>query len=102
MAREPRLGWRPLDRFAEHGNAPALELVLKAGADPDARDHAGLTALMDAAEAGSAACVELLLRAGADPALSLRGESAADLAAKHGHDSLAATLRAAEGVHGGR
>jgi ankyrin repeat protein len=75
-AQEARLGWRPLDRFAEHANALAVRLLLNAGAEVDARDFSGQTALMDAAEAGSAECVELLLRAGANPAVTREGQTA--------------------------
>jgi uncharacterized protein len=91
-AQEARLGWRPLDRFAEHANAPAVRLLLNAGAEVDARDFSGQTALMDAAEAGSAECVELHLRAGANPAVTREGQTASSLAAKHGHHILAAYL----------
>ena len=91
-AQEARLGWRPLDRFAEHANAPAVQLLLDAGAEVDARDFSGQTALMDAAEAGSAECAELLLRAGASPAVTREGQTASLLAAKHGHHALAAYL----------
>ena len=48
---------------------------------------------MDAAETGTLACVELLLEAGADPLLKCRGETATDLAAKHGHDEIVDRLR---------
>jgi ankyrin repeat protein len=54
------------------------------GADVNARDHAGGTALMSAAEAGSVACIVLLLATGADPTLTADGESARALATKHG------------------
>jgi ankyrin repeat protein len=91
-AHEARLGWRPLGRFAEHANAPAVQLLLDAGAEVDARDFSGQTALMDAAEAGSAECVELLLRAGANPAVTRKGQTASSLAARQGHDILAACL----------
>ena len=37
-AQEARLGWRPLDRFAEYANATAVRLLLDAGAEVDARD----------------------------------------------------------------
>jgi uncharacterized protein len=91
-AQEAKLGWRPLDRFAEYANAPAVQLLLDAGAEVDARDFSGQTALMAAAEAGSTECAELLLRAGADPAVTCAGQTASSLAAKQGHHALAACL----------
>ena len=89
MAEDERFGWRPLDRFAEHANVAAIELVLTAGARADLP---ACTALGDAAEAGCAAAVEMLLNAGADPAQTWDGLSAAELAAKHGHIELARKL----------
>jgi ankyrin repeat protein len=94
MAQHPARGWRPLDVFAEHGNAAGVQLILDAGVEVDA-SWGGITALMDAAEAGSTECVQLLLRAGADASLTAEGETASALAAKHGHHALAALLTAA-------
>lgn len=91
-AQERRLGWRPLDRFAEYANAAGVELVLKAGADVDAEDFTGGTALSDAAEAGCEECVELLLAAGADATRTWDGASAAELAKKRGFTRLAERL----------
>jgi uncharacterized protein len=97
MAQDPALGWRPLDRFAEHGNAAGVQLLLDVGVEVDARNSPdGTTALMDAAEAGSTECVQLLLGAGADASLTADGETASALAAKHGHHALAALLAAVE------
>ncbi|KAJ3115227.1 hypothetical protein HDU96_001011 [Phlyctochytrium bullatum] len=42
-----------------------LRLLLKFGADPEARDYAGCTALMEAATLGNCKCVSILLNAGA-------------------------------------
>jgi ankyrin repeat protein len=91
-AQEAGLGRRPLDRFAEYANAPAVQLLLDAGAEVDAQDFSGQTALIAAAEAGGTECVELLLRAGANPAVTCEGQTASSLAAKHGHHALAAYL----------
>lgn len=91
-AQERGLGWRPLDRYAEHGNAPGVELVLAAGVPVDADDFGGGTALADAAEAGCGECVDLLLAAGADPTRTFDGETPADLAGKHGHAVLSRRL----------
>jgi ankyrin repeat protein len=99
-AQESRLGWRPLDRFADHANAAGIELVLKAGADVDAEDFSGGTALASAAEAGCEECVELLPAAGADAARTWDGESPADLAREQGFTRLAERLtRAATSRH---
>ena len=43
-----------------------LDLLLEAGADKDAQDSAGRTALMLATWAGQVECVDSLLNAGAD------------------------------------
>jgi hypothetical protein len=91
-AQEAGLGWRPLDRVAEYANARAVQLLLDAGAEVDAQDFSGQTALMAAAEAGSTECVELLLRAGANAAVTCDGQTASSLAARQGHHTLAAYL----------
>jgi ankyrin repeat protein len=92
-AHDERLGWRPLDRFADYGNVDGIRLVLAAGAEVDARDFAGATALMAAAENGEADCVALLLDHGADASIRTEdGSTAASLAARRGHHALAATI----------
>lgn len=57
---------RPLLSAAEHGNAPAVALLLALGADAMAAGHDGVTALHRAVQSGSLAAVEHLLAAGAD------------------------------------
>jgi ankyrin repeat protein len=94
-AQESQLGSRPLDRFAGYANVAGVELVLKAGAEVDAEDFSGGTALADAAEAGYVECVELLLAAGADATRTWDGESAADLARRQGFSELAERLEQA-------
>jgi len=89
MAQDDRFRWRPLDRYAAHANVAGVRLVLAAGARADLP---GCSALGDAAEAGCAECVELLLSAGADPAQTWDDQSAAELAAKHGHLELSRRL----------
>jgi len=57
---------RPLLSAAEHGNAPAVALLLALGADAMAADHDGITPLHRAVQSGSLGAVEHLLAAGAD------------------------------------
>ncbi|HEX7528916.1 MAG TPA: ankyrin repeat domain-containing protein, partial [Thermoanaerobaculia bacterium] len=68
--------------------------LLEKGADPNATQQSGWTALHNAASQGNLEVVRLLRSNGAD--LSARtddGKSAADLAAERGHAALAESLR---------
>ena len=66
-----------------------VELMLNAGAEADAQDSDGWTALMLAAEAGCGGCVRILVETGADPMLTHSdGESAVTLATNAGHLSV--------------
>mmetsp|Transcript_6911 Transcript_6911/g.20768 ORF Transcript_6911/g.20768 Transcript_6911/m.20768 type:complete len:399 (-) Transcript_6911:88-1284(-) len=56
----------PLIWAAEHGHAPAIELLLRAGADANARGYLGNTAVSRAARRGHTAALEALLEGGAD------------------------------------
>lgn len=56
----------PLLTAVAAGDAAAAKAALAAGADANARDDAGTTALMRAAHEGNVALVRLLLGAGAD------------------------------------
>ncbi|MDE1151132.1 MAG: ankyrin repeat domain-containing protein [Micavibrio sp.] len=60
---------QPLRIAAEHGQGRVLELLLEAGADVNAVDKSGYSALMNAAQGGFAECLEILLKAGADTQL---------------------------------
>lgn len=92
MAQDYRNGWRPLDRFAEYGNAAAIRLLLKAGVEVNPPGPNSGTALMDAVEAGSLECVQILLDAGADPAVEIGGDTGYSLALHHGHNEIAALI----------
>jgi ankyrin repeat protein len=72
---------------ATNGNAPMLELLLKAGANPNAAQSEGETVLMTAARTGVAAAVKTLLAHGADVNAkeAWRGQSALMWAAAEGH-----------------
>lgn len=59
-------GLTPLSMAATNGSAAMIELLLKAGADPNSRFVRGSTPLMLASAAGSADAVKVLLDHGAD------------------------------------
>ena len=70
-----------------------LRALLDAGAEVDARQHGGFTALHAAAMHGDAATARLLLAHGADPALPADdGRTAADFARAGGHLAVLALL----------
>ena len=60
-------GWSPLHYAATGGNTEVIELLLKRGADIEARSPNESTPLMMAARYGSIEGMQVLLRAGADP-----------------------------------
>ena len=59
-------GTTPLHYAAHFGDARLTAALLKAKADPDARNEFGTTPLAEAATAGNAEVIGLLLKAGAD------------------------------------
>ncbi len=84
----------PLHSATARGDAAMVRKLLERGADPDAKQQGGWTALHNAAAQGNLEVVRLLRSNGAD--LSARtddGKTAADLAAEHGHAALADSLR---------
>ena len=60
------LGWRALHWAACEGHADVIEVLLKHGANVNAKDNGGWTALHWAAKLGHADVVEVLLKHGAD------------------------------------
>lgn len=85
-----------LHRAVQAGDAGAVKAALLAGAETNARDAQGWTALMHAANQGHALLIEPLLSAGAQPdARAPDGATALFIAALHGYsDIVAALLRA--------
>lgn len=82
--------------------ADGLRALLDAGAETDARQHGGYTALHAAAMHGDAATARLLLDRGADPALPADdGRTAADFARAGGHAGVVALLEGARITPGG-
>lgn len=70
-----------INSAAASGRADLVKLVLRAGADPNARQMAGYTALHAAAARDNTEMVQALLDAGADPSLrSDDGQATADKA----------------------
>ena len=80
-------------RAAEAGDVDGLQKALAAGADVNARDTEGWTALMYMADQGSILLVELLLEAGADPNIQLAdGATALIIAVVHGYTEIVTAL----------
>lgn len=84
------------ERAAKHGEAAALAAQLAAGADVNALDRFGQSALMLAAHRGHLDAVQILIQAGADLDITAKfGLSATMLAVVSGHESVAIALAAA-------
>lgn len=94
VASKNQMRVQPIHAAAARRSATLVRTLLENGADPNARQHLGFTALHAAAQQGDERTAELLLTAGADPSLqSDDGKMAADFAAAAGHEALATRLR---------
>ena len=84
----------PLSLACTNGNAAMIELLLKAGADPNTSLAEGETALMTAARTGRLDAVEVLLAHGADVRQKEkgRGQTALMWAAAEGHTAVVKRL----------
>ena len=86
-----------LHRAALAGDIAGLEAALSAGAEVDARDGRGWTALMHAVNKGYPMLVEPLPEAGADPDVRAPdGATVLFMAAVHGHTKVTAQLLKAD------
>jgi ankyrin repeat protein len=84
---------QPLHAAVAARDIEIVQLLLDRGADPNARQQVGYTALMGAAGAGRDDMVSLLLAHGADPTLRTDdGKSASDIAREHGNATIAERL----------
>jgi ankyrin repeat protein len=85
----------PLHSAAACANVESCRLLLAAGANPDAQQQAGYTALMSAALHGNRELADALLDSGAAIGIASEdGRTAADFAREGEHDELAELLTA--------
>ncbi len=84
---------RPLHAATAGGHTAIGIMLLQNGAEPNARQHGGWTALQGAAQHGDIELVQSLLAHGAEPTLAAdTGETALDLAEKNGHTGVVRLL----------
>lgn len=83
----------PIHAAVAGKNAEVIDLILSSGADVNARQQQGWTAIHSAAMHGDLALLEKLLARGADPTVkSDDGKTPLDLARERGHDPIIARL----------
>ena len=89
----PLNGFPPLILATYLNQKEIAELLLQMGADINAKDTSGNTALMGVCFKGSKALVEMLIARGADPKIQNgNGETAASFASNAGHHEVVSLL----------
>lgn len=91
-----RQGWQPLTYAVFGKQLPVFNALIEKGAEPNAVNPNGATALMFAAEQGQEDMVDRLLAAGADPTWTRNGESAVDWALKTQNTDIAEKIMKAQ------
>jgi ankyrin repeat protein len=83
----------PIHATATHGNLTILRALLEKGAEVNAEQEGGYTAVHQAAHRNNVPMAQLLLTFGADPHQpDVKGQSALQLAKVEGNDEVAAVL----------
>ncbi|MBX7143783.1 MAG: fused MFS/spermidine synthase, partial [Oligoflexia bacterium] len=91
---DPKYNITPLSAAASRGQLPAIETLLRLGADIETQDKIGFTALMNAAMNKQMAAVKLLVAKGAKlDAINMGRQTAADLAKMMGAVDVAEYLK---------